>query len=351
MAVSRPSEAQTLRSVERLVTDALPPRWSFRSSRELGKGAQRARALWTLKAPGGSTATFVVEPRRALQGPTLDQVLAQLAAFDAIPLVATPYLSPTLRASLADRGVSYADSTGHLRLIADEPGLFMERAGATKDPWPSDETLRSLRGRGAGRAIRALVDFLTPYGVRDLAQRAGVALGSLSRVLDLLAREGLVTREPSGAVTAIDWERTIRRWAQDYDFARSNQTATFLEPRGLDAVASKLSDTKWTYAATGALGAQRFAPIAPARQAAIYTDDIARAAERLRLRPTDTGANVVLAEPYDPVVFDRSTIRDELRIVAASQLAVDLLTGPGRDPSEGDELLDWMRRNEDAWRA
>ncbi len=351
MAVNRPSEAQTLRSVERLATDALPPRWSFRSSHESGKGTRRNPARWTLKAPDGSTATFVVEVRRAVHGPTLDQVLAQLAAFDAIPLVATPYLSPTLRASLADRGVSYADSTGNLRLVADEPGLFIERAGATKDPWPSDETLRSLRGRGAGRAIRALVDFRAPHGVRDLAQRAGVPLGSLSRVLDLLAREGLVTREPGGAVTAIDWERTIRRWAQDYDFARSNQTATFLEPRGLDAITSKLSDTKWTYAATGALGAQRFAPIAPARQAAIYTDDIARAAERLRLRPTDTGANVVLAEPYDPVVFDRSTIRDELRIVAASQLAVDLLTGPGRDPSEGNELLDWMRRNENAWRA
>ena len=351
VAVNRPSETQTLRAVERLVADALPPRWSFRSFRESGKGAQRARARWMLKAPGGSIATFVVGVRRALHGPTLDQVLAQLATFDAIPLVATPYMSPTLRGSLADREVSYADSTGNLRLIADEPGLFIERAGATKDPWPSDETLRSLRGRGAGRAIRALVDFRAPYGVRELAQRAGVPLGSLSRVLDLLAREGLLTREPSGAVTAIDWERTIRRWAQDYDFARSNQTATFLEPRGLDAIASKLSDTKWNYAATGVLGAQRFTPIAPARQAAIYTDDIARAAERLRLRPTDTGANVVLAEPYDPVVFDRTTIRDGLRIVAASQLSVDLLTRPERDPLEGNELLDWMRRNENAWRA
>ena len=102
---------------------------------------------------------------------------------------------------------------------------------------------------------------------------------------------------------------------------------------------------------TGALGAQRFAPIAPARQAAIYVDDITRAAERLGLRPTDTGANVVLAEPYDPVVFDRSQIRDGLRVVAPSQLAVDLLTGPGRDPSEGNELLDWMGKNENAWRA
>jgi hypothetical protein len=103
----------------------------------------------------------------------------------------------------------------------------VERTGAIKDPWPSDDTLRSLRGRGAGRA--ALVDFRPPYGIRDLAHRAGVPLGSLSRVLDLLPREGLVTRDVSGAVTAIDWERTIRRWAQDYDFARSNQIAYYLE--------------------------------------------------------------------------------------------------------------------------
>ena len=43
--------------------------------------------------------------------------------------------------------------------------LHLERAGATKDPWPSDEMLRSLRGGGAGRAIRALVDFRAPYGI------------------------------------------------------------------------------------------------------------------------------------------------------------------------------------------
>jgi hypothetical protein len=37
--------------------------------------------------------------------------------------------------------------------------------------------------------------------------------------------------------------------------------------------------------------------------------------------------------------------------VAPTQLVVDLLTGPGREPSEGDELLAWMKRNEDAWRT
>lgn len=351
MAENRPSETQTLRAVERLVVDALPPRWSFRSMRGAAKGRRRADARWSLKAPDGSAAEFVVETKRTLLGTQLDQVLAQLTELDGLPLVSAPYLSPTLRATLGAREVSYADTTGNLRIVADIPGLLVERAGAAKDPWPSDETLRSLRGRGAGRAVRALVDFQPPYGVRDLADRAAVPLGTLSRVLDLLDREGLLTRKPNGPVASIDWDGAIRRWAQDYDFAGSNQVATFLEPRGLDAFASKLSELKSAYATTGAFAAQRFAPIAPARQVAAYVDDIARTAERLRLRPTESGANVVLAEPYDPAVFDRTTTRDGLRVVAASQMAVDLLTGPGREPSEGNELLSWMAKNEDAWRA
>jgi hypothetical protein len=178
-----------------------------------------------------------------------------------------------------------------------------------------------------------------------------VPLGSLSRTLDLLDREGLVTRDDRGSVTALDWERTIRRWSQDYEFARSNRVAYYLDPRGVGSATAKLADVKWTYAVTGALAAQRFAPIAPARQAAIYVEDSARAAERLKLRPADAGANVILAEPFDPVVFQRTTLRDATRVVAPAQLAVDLLTGPGREPSEGNELLSWMRANEDAWRA
>lgn len=211
VAINRPSETQTLHTVERLVNDALPPRWTFLSRRGAAKGDRRADALWSLEAPDGSIATFVVEAKRALYGSQLDQVLTRLTAFDGIPLVVTPYVSPSLRAALTERGVSYADTTGNLRLLAETPGLLVERTGATKDPWPSDETLRSLRGRGAGRAVRALVDFRAPYGLRELAERARVPLGSLSRVLDLLAREGLVTREQGGAVTSIDWEGAIRR--------------------------------------------------------------------------------------------------------------------------------------------
>lgn len=349
MAGRSPSEAQTLRTIERLVTDALPPGWSLRARRE--PKDRVADAEWTLRAPDGDAAVFAVEVKRALAGRQIDDVLAQLGRVQGRPLVAAPFLSPTLRATLADRGVSYADATGNVRLLADRPGLFVERQGAPKDPWPTDDALRSLRGRAAGRGVRALIDFRPPYGVRDLAKRASVPLGSLSRTLDLLDREGLVTRGDRGDVIDLDWERAIRRWTQDYDFVKSNRVAYYLEPRSLSAMEAKLSQAKWPYAITGASAAQRFAPIAPSRQVALYVEDIDQAAERLRIRAADAGANIVLAEPYDPVVFERTTTRDRLCVVAATQLAADLLTGPGREPSEGNELLSWMRANEAAWRA
>ena len=102
---------------------------------------------------------------------------------------------------------------------------------------------------------------------------------------------------------------------------------------------------------TGAFAAQRFSPIAPTRLAAIYVNDVIGWSERLDLRPAESGANVWLLEPYDDVVFDRAASREGVVCVSPTQLAVDLLTGPGRDPSEGEELLAWMKGHESAWRT
>jgi len=76
--------------------------------------------------------------------------------------------------------------------------------------------------------------------------------------------------------------------------------------------------------------------------AMIYVDDQGQFAEQLKLRPVDSGANVLLAAGEYDVVFDRVIQDDGLNYTAPSQTAVDLLTGPGRSPAEGQALLDWM---------
>ena len=160
-----------------------------------------------------------------------------------------------------------------------------------------------------------------------------------------------MTRQPRGPVLSVDWQAAIRRWAQDYDQITSSTATTFLDPRGIPSVEERLQTTKLNYAATGAFAAQLFDPIVPARAATLYVDDIAQAADQLKIREADAGMKVVLLEAFDPVVFERAVDRGGLRCVAPSQLAVDLLTGPGREPSQGEEILKWMEGNEGAWRT
>lgn len=84
----------------------------------------------------------------------------------------------------------------------------------------------------------------------------------------------------------------------------------------------------------------------------VYVSDAPAAAEAWDLRTTDSGANVILAEPKFGVVFDRTVINPSDIVVAApTRAVVDLMTGPGREPVEAEELLGWMQRNEQSWRV
>ncbi len=350
-----PTETQTLRMVELALEDRLPPGWSVRSITQPRQGRPAVDAVWHLRSPDGEAVEFFADVRRTVLPHRLADAVERLRAATARtsrptePIIVAAYLSPRAQEVLTEQGVSFADTTGNIRLATSRPGLFILTTGASKDPWPAEDTLRSLRGRGTGRAIRAIVDFRPPYGVRDLAERARVSPATLSRTLQLLDREALLTKDARGTVTNVDWNGIIRRWSRDYEFRRSNHLTPYLEPRGIPALAAKLDNAQWRHSVTGALAAQGFAPIAPARTAAIYAADTTQAADRLGLRPVDSGANVWLAEPFDPVVFDRTVARGNLVCVNPSQLAADLLTGPGREPSEGEELLQWMKTNEDVW--
>ena len=144
----------------------------------------------------------------------------------------------------------------------------------------------------------------------------------------------------------------LELWSRDYGFIRDGHVRTYIEPRGLPTLLEKVAASRGIgYAVTGTIAAAEWAPYAPARAAMIYVTDAAAASTAWGLHPTDSGANVLLAEPRTDVVFERSLTTPSGVVVAApSQVAVDLLTGPGRNPEEARELLDWMERHESSWR-
>ena len=138
---------------------------------------------------------------------------------------------------------------------------------------------------------------------------------------------------------------------QDYAFETSHTLRTFLNPRSQADLEKRLKKLGSRYAVTGAQAANQVAPIAAVRLMTVFVDKIPTAAEELGLREIDVGANVVLAEPFDRVVFERSWSEGGIVYAAFSQVAADLMTSPGRGPAEAEALMRWMGEHEDDWRT
>ncbi|MBW1871757.1 MAG: hypothetical protein JRJ19_06815 [Deltaproteobacteria bacterium] len=93
------------------------------------------------------------------------------------------------------------------------------------------------------------------------------------------------------------------------------------------------------------------APVAAVRLTTVFVKNIPASAVELGLREIDAGANVILAEPLDPVVFERTWRKGGIVYAALSQVAADLMTSPGRGPAEADALMRWMGKHENDWRT
>jgi hypothetical protein len=331
------------------VRHRLPPGWSA----ELDPGSGDADGLLTVRGADGRQGKLRVVSRKRVSPKDVSYLVSQAEDAERL-LVAAPFLSPRARELLAEANASYIDATGNLRIVVRDPAVFLESRGADRDPDRKPRALRSLKGAAAGRVVRALCDFMPPYGVRMLAEASSTPLGTVSRVVSLLEEEALLTRDEKKVITSVDWSALIARWVRDYSVTESNGVRSYLEPRGLAALGPKMAKLG-RYAVTGSLAGPG---IAPARLAMIYVDDVERAAEALELVPTETGANVWLLEPYDSVVFERTKsvpfapAPEKLTVTAAapSQVAADLMTSPGRGPQEAEALLEKMEGTEDAWR-
>jgi hypothetical protein len=359
--MSRNGKKSETRAVAQALADLgrrLPPGWAIarRSTRSGAPAGAPIDCIAVLTAPDGAAGQIAIQAKQKVDPRDVRQLAERLGSVPpAVPVVVAPFLSSRARELLTEAGIGYLDRTGNARIVVQRPALFVRTSGADRDPAPKTRavSLRTLRGPGTGRAVRALCDFRPPYGVRELGVRSKASAPTLSRVIDLLEREALLERAPGGSVARVDVPGVIRRWVEDYGFATSNRVATYLDPHGLEHLRRRLSESKdrLMYVVTGSLAGASIVSVAPPRLVQVFVDDAESAATGLGLREADAGANVVLAEPYDDVVFERTTTRDGIACAAAPQVVADLLTSPGRGPAEADALLAWMAKNEPRWRS
>jgi hypothetical protein len=337
------NEATLLQEATRVLAARLPLGWKQRVTRLESLPQRRPDAILDVTGPDGAKVRLSVEAKMGLVPRAVAGLKNRLDDYSSDPgLVVSPFLTRSTRERLRAENLNFLDLTGNVRLVLARPGLYVETQGAEQDPSPKRQPGRSLRGAKAARIVRALCDFPPPFPISNLAAQAGVDISYASRLVEWLSREALLDRRPRGPVQSVDRAALIRRWAQDYEVLTSNDARGYLDPRGVENLVRTLSEgaISGRYALTGSIAANRIAPIAPARLAMLYVDDVEAVATALNVRPTETGTNVMLLAPFDDVVFERTWKDSGLTIVAESQAAVDLLTSPGRAPSEAEAILE-----------
>ena len=352
------TKAEILRRGAALLADRLPAGWSTRVSTV--DVDERVDGLIDVIDAAGKSTTLVVEARRTVDGRDVGSLKDQLEAnARRFPrghgIVMARYLSSPVRARLVEAGLSYVDATGNVRVEIQTPGLFMSDRGADRDPWRGPGRPRgTLKGAPAAKIVRAITDLGGPWTIRELVAVSNASTGATYRVVEYLEREGLAERDEGGLVNVPDWVKVLRRWSDDYGFVRNSQITRWIAPRGLGDLIQRIGSSSGVsrYAITGAFAAAEWAPYAPARMAMVYVASATEAAESWGLRPAESGANVMLGEPEIEVVFERTReSKEDVTVAAPTQVVVDLMTGPGRSPSEAEELLRWMKENEQSWRV
>jgi hypothetical protein len=354
-----PIEAEIVPRIQELLQERLPAGWSAKIVRQpRSRSGLRPDAWLDLVAPDGTTGRMAVEVKASLYPRNASLLRREITLpaggqppFDGI-LIASRFLTSRTREMLEQLDLSYADVTGNARISIRRPPFYVELRGADTNPWMESRPLQSLAGSSTAAVVRALVDFRPPYTVGALAALAQLPLPTVSRVVGLLDQEAIISRQGRGPITDVDWQALLRRWAMDYDLFKTNRSTLLFDPRGVDAAVAALSNLQDTWAITGSVAAQVRMPFAlPALLAVYLKGDVRRAIRDLGVRESPGTGNVVLLEPRTDLPFVRSWTERKRRYVALSQVVVDLLTGPGRSPSEADALLEWMAGNENAWRS
>lgn len=357
MATDAPTNDEVARMAIAAVAERLPNDWTVAEAVMSGQESRSPEATILINAPDGSTVRLAVEVKQTVERRDVtriaEQVRNRVRQLGDVPVVAARYLSASVRDALTDEGLSYVDATGNLRVVANVPAVFISAQGEQRDPWRMGRPRGTLKGEPAARVARTLLDYRRDWTVRELMSVAGSSSGATYRVLEYLEREDLVAKGDK-RYRVTDWERLLRTWSTDASFQDAARVMAFIEPRGLDYFLAKVaSGPQIPTAVTGSVAAREWAPYAPAKAAYVYVSSIQEASEQWGLRPNTAAPNVILLEPRtigDVPFRNTATAEGGYPVAAPAQVAADLLNGPGREPAEGEFLIEWMKGNEERWR-
>jgi hypothetical protein len=250
-----------------------------------------------------------------------------------------PYISPQAAEICLKDGIGYIDYAGNCYLSFGQ--VYIEQTGRP-NPFKTRRNLTSLYSPKASRVLRVLMN--NPgriWKTQDLANEARVSLGQVANVKKLLLDREWITQQDGFSLTE-PW-KILEEWSNAYTY-RKNQVSNFYSLKSVSDIEADLarvcSEKGIEYALTGFSGAARFAPAVRYNRAMAYVYNMPEdVVSLLDLKEVESGANVMLLEPYDEGVFYGTQVIDDIRIVSPLQIYLDLKGYKGRGEEAAEVLL------------
>ena len=252
-----------------------------------------------------------------------------------------PYIAPRSAAICKESGIGYVDLSGNCSIAFQQIFINREKSG---NQFPFKTGLSSIYSPKSERILRVLLVY--PYRIWkaiDLAKEAQVSLGMITQVSKKLIEEEWLKKTSQG-ISLTQPEKLLADWSNNYTVKRNVQN-NYYSMKPLQDLEIEIADIcrmmNIPYALTGFSASNRLAPLVRGQRAMIYVSrDIDSVADKVGLKPVESGANIILIQPYDDGVFWNAKSIGDLEISEPVQVYLDLKRYPGR----GEEAADFLFR-------
>ena len=313
---------------------------------DIGNRARTSDRRWNavLRARGHC---FVVEWKRSGSVSVVAGAIQQLRmarnsfSHEVFPLLAVPYMGEAAQDLCAQSNLAWLDLSGNARIIV--PGIFYQNLGHPNRFRRPGRPESAFGPKGSRVARQLLLEPSRTVRQREIATRAGLSEGHVSRVVRKLVEAGLIERAEDG-ICVIDPGTLLDAWREDYRFDRhdvirghiaagSGESLTRSIAEGLDRCGAP-------YAATALAAAWLWTRYAGFRLSTVYLSSPPSPALKrdISFREEARGANTWLVVPNDEGVFDGAESVDGIRCVHPVQAYLDMKDHPERAPEAAAEL-------------
>ncbi len=285
---------------------------------------------------------FLVEVKSSSRPGVVDGAARQLARAQhkgTSPLLVVPFMTPAGVRTADEHLLNWLDLSGNAHIRT--PRMFIHVEGRPNDFPTPGPTASPFAPKSSRVAHQLLLDPERWWRQVDLVKRLALDDGYVSRVIGRLEDERFLEREGK-RFRPRDADLLLDAWADDYRFDRHAIVLGHMTDGGVELarkIDARLNDQGIDHAFTGLPAAWTMNGYTRFRLNTVYVkSDPYSAAEAITLRRNDAGANVQIVGPDDDGVFLGREERDQLPVVSAVQVYLDLQHLPERADEGAEEL-------------